>query len=201
MPQTIASRLSLVALGICVMGLLWPVPGSAQTISGQARAVQATVAGLLGTNTAVLSDTGTLSGPTDAREASQGMGAISNLLTGEALHATTIGWPDQVASEASLANLALNVAGNTIGADLVMARALSALGATGAGAVNIDSLLINGVPVGVTGEPNQSVWIPGGQVVINEQRTSAGRTVVNALHVVVDGVADVIIASATAAIQ
>jgi hypothetical protein len=199
MHHTIASRWSLVAVGACVAGLFWPASGSAQTVTGQARAVQATVAGLLGTNTTVLSDTGTLSGPTDAREASQGTGAISNLLSGEALHATTIGWPDQVASEASIADLALAVAGNTIGADFAMARA--GAGSTSIRTVNIGGLSINGVPIDVTGEPNQSIWIPGGRVVINEQQTSAGSTVVNALHVVVDGVADVVIASATAVVQ
>jgi len=37
--------------------------------------------------------------------------------------------------------------------------------------------------------------------VINEQQTSGSTSVVNALHVTLDGVADVVIASATAAIQ
>jgi hypothetical protein len=37
-------------------------------------------------------------------------------------------------------------------------------------------------------------------VVINEQRTSPTSTVVNALHVIVYGVADVVIGSATAGV-
>lgn len=195
-------RWKVVAFSAVLTALLgWPTLSAAQTVGGQARVVQATIASLLGSSTTTLADTGTLGSAIDAREASQNAGSIAGLLRGDALHATTIGWPDQVSSEASIANLALTVAGTTIGADLVMARALSVLGATGAGAVNIDSLSINGVPIGVTGAPNQSVSIPGGSVVINEQLTSAGQTVVNALHVVVSGVADVVIASASAGIR
>jgi hypothetical protein len=37
--------------------------------------------------------------------------------------------------------------------------------------------------------------------VINEQTATAGGIVVNALHLVVDGVADVVLGSATAAVQ
>jgi hypothetical protein len=106
-----------------------------------------------------------------------------------------------VASEASLADLALTVAGNTIGADFVMARALAVVGAADVGTVNISGLSINGLPVPVTGAPNQTVGIPGGLVVINEQQNSATGTVVNALHVIVQGVADVVIGSAAAGVQ
>ena len=46
---------------------------------------------------------------------------------------------------------------------------------------------------------NQTVSIPGGQVVINEQQIlSDGTLVVNALHATVSGVADVVVASAAA---
>ena len=181
--------------------LVWPMVGEGQTVSGEARAVQATMLGLPGGTTTVLADTGALGGPSDALHASALTGNVPSLLSGEALHATTIGWPDQVASEASLAALALSVAGTTIGADAVMARALAVLGGAGVGTSDIANLSINGVPIPVSGSPNQTIYIPGGRVVINEQQTSPASTVVNALHVVVDGVADVVIASATAGIQ
>jgi hypothetical protein len=174
--------------------------GEAQTVTGNARAVRATVLGLLGGTTTVLADTGALGGTSDARQASAPTGNVPSLLTGDTLHATTIGWPDQVASEASLGALTLRVAGTTIGADFVMARALAVLGAAGTGASNIENLSINGVPIPVSGGPNQTIYIPGGLVVINEQRTSATSTVVNALHVVVYGIADVVIGSATAGV-
>jgi hypothetical protein len=123
------------------------------------------------------------------------------LLDAEVLHAVTIGWPDQVASEASLANLNLIVAGISISADSILARASQVSGAAGTGSSNISNLSINGTPIAITGSPNQSVPIPGGQLVINEQTiSSTGTAVVNALHVTVAGVADVVIVSATAGI-
>jgi hypothetical protein len=187
--------------GVLVSLLAWPGTSEAQTVTGQASAVRATVFGALGLGTTTaLSETLTLSGTQDAREASLVTGSVPSLLTGEALHAVTIGWPDQVASEASLGSLAMTVAGTGISADFVMARALSVLGSAGTGRTNIDGLSINGIPIVPTGSPNQTIAIPGGRVVINEQVSSAGATVVNGLHVVVDGVVDVVIASAKSGI-
>ena len=53
----------------------------------------------------------------------------------------------------------------------------------------------------LTGSPNQTIAIPGGRLVINEQQTSSAGTTVNAIHATVFGVADVVVASATAGIQ
>jgi len=195
-------RSRVLAVAAMVVTLLtWPMAGEAQLITGQARAVKATVFSLLGGTTTVLADTGALGGPSDALHASAITGNVPSLLKGETLHATTIGWPDQVASEASLGRLALTVAGTTIGADVVMARALAVLGGAGFGISNIANLSINGAPIPVSGAPNQTILIPGGRVVINEQQTSPTTTVVNALHVIVTGVADVVIGSATAGIH
>ena len=183
------------AIAAAQLGLLSPT--SSPTLSGSAQAVQATV---LGTTTA-LAATGTLGGSTDARQASTVIANIPSLLNGEALTAATIGWPDQVASEASVGSLGVNVAGTNVSADLVMARALAVSGAPGSGSSDVENLVVNGAPVTVTGSPNQTVSIPGGQVIINEQKSSASSTTVNALHIVVPGVADVVIASATAGIS
>lgn len=149
----------------------------------------------------MLADTGTLVGTADARDASVVTASIPSVLSGEVLHAVTIGWPDQVASEASLANLGVSVGGTGISADFVMARALAALGAGISQGSIISNLRIGGIPIEVTGEPNQTVAIPGGQVVINEQTVSADGVTVNALHARVSGVSDVVIASATAGIR
>jgi len=175
----------------------WPTAGAAQTAIGQARAVQTTILG----STTVLSDTGALSGSDDALQASQVTGAVPSVLTAEALHATTIGGPDQVAAEASLAALRLTVAGYGISAGFVMARAAANLGGGSAGDTTIDGLSINGAPITVTGEPNQRIPLLGGRVFINEQwAIFPSGMAVNALHVVIDGLADVMIASATAGI-
>jgi hypothetical protein len=193
-------RWSLTALGVCVMGLLSPVPGSAEAVSGQARAVQAIVAVSGSLETTTLADTGTLGGATDAREASEGAGSVSSMLSAEALHAATIGWTDQVSSEASVANLALAIGDTTITADFAMARIIAGKGADYS-AATIEGLVINGVAIDVTGSRNQRVDFPGGTVVINEQSKGSSGTAVNALHITIDGTADVVIAAASAKAQ
>jgi hypothetical protein len=176
-------------------------PGAAQTVTGQARVAQGTVAGPLGSTTTVLGDTGTLTDAADARQTSQLAGSIPSVLNGGTLHATTIGYPDHVDSEASLNDLTVTVAGTSVGAAFVMSRATSAVGAAGSGLVNIDGLSINGVPIAVTGEPNQVVALAAGRITINEQNSSPAGITVNALHIVVDGVADVVVGSAVAGVR
>jgi len=193
---------SAITGAVLVTGLLaWPAASVAQTAVGGASAVQTSILGLFGGTSTVLADTGTLGDASDARDASLVTGSVPSLLSGEVLSASTIGAPDQVASEASLANLGLTIGGTGISADFVMSEVSALLGALGSGTSLIDNLSINGVPIAVTGQPNQGIWIPGGQVVINEQTVSPGATTVNALHATVFGVADVVIASATAGIQ
>jgi len=129
-------------------------------------------------------------------------GSLPSILTGETLSAATISWPDQVYSEASLTNLNMTVAGVGITASSIVAQASQVLGAAGSGSSALSNLAINGVPINVTGAPNQVVAVPGGIVTINEQTISSnGAAVVNALHVAVAGVADLVVASATAGIS
>ncbi len=191
--------------GFAQLGGLLPSPPAAtsSTVVGDASAARVSVLGILGTAmTTALADTGTLSGVNDARDASTVIGSVPSTLSAETLSAATISWVDQVDSEASLTNLNMTVAGIGITADSVIAQASQVLGAAGSGTSYIDNLSINGTPIAVTGAPNQAVWIPGGQVIINEQTVSStGTAVVNALHVAITGVADVVIASATAGIS
>src|SRR2546425_436655 len=191
------------ALAGALVGLLaWPGTSEAQTVTGQAKAAQATVSalGLVGMTT-TLSDTGTLSDTNDARDASLLTATVPSVLTGEVLSAVTIGWPDQVYSSASLGILAMTVAGIGISADFVGASALAVLGGAAVGSSDIGGLSINGIPIFLTGGPNQTIDIIGGRVIVNEQQTSPDGTItVNALHVTVDGVADVVISSAKAGI-
>jgi hypothetical protein len=215
MRQTETLRRCFVGVGLAMALLAWPVAGDAQlggllpstttasTVAGDASAAQVSVLGILGTaTTTALADTGTLSGVNDARDASTVIGSIPSVLSAESLSSATISWVDQVDSQASLTNLGLTIGGVSISADSVVAQASQVLGAAGGGSSFIDNLAINGVPVNVTGAPNQVVWIPGGQVIINEQTiSSTGTAVVNALHVAITGVADVVIASATAGIS
>ncbi|SRR6266851_162155 len=217
MHQTESFRRYSIAIALAMALLAWPAAGDAQlggllppsptttasTVVGDASGARVSVLGILGTaTTTALADTGTLSAVNDARDASMVTGSVPSTLSAETLSGATISWANQVDSEASVANLNMTIAGVGITADLVMARASQVLGAAGSGSSILSNLSINGTSIAVTGAPNQAIWIPGGQVIINEQTISpTGTAVVNALHVAVTGVADVVIASATAGIS
>ncbi len=175
--------------------------GDPITFSGQATGVRATVFGPLG-GTTVLSDTGPLPSSGGAREASLLTASVPGLLTAEVLHASTVGRGAWSRSEASLASLALTVGGNSIAADFLMARAMANCGSAGPavhGSSQLANLSVDGQAISVSGAPNQTVTLPNGKVVINEQVSpNAGDITVNALHVVVNGIADVVISSAHA---
>jgi hypothetical protein len=199
-----------VVFGLLAGAFFWPAPTGAQllgdvtqTIDDAAstitQTVTATTGSLLGA-TATLADAGTLAaGTNEALQASDLTAGIPSLLSAEALHATAIGYSDQIDSEASLVALDLTLPGTSIGADFVMARATAANASGTSGISNIDRLTIDGEPVWVSGAPNQTISIVGGVLVLNEQVTLPdGTMVVNALHATVDDVADVVVASATA---
>jgi hypothetical protein len=95
----------------------------------------------------------------------------------------------------------MTVGGTGITAGVVLARVLAAAGQPAAANSDVGDLAINGIPVQVTGSPNQTISIPGGRLVVNEQIVSMTGTTVNALHATVFGVADVVVASAIAGIQ
>jgi hypothetical protein len=197
MRPTRSPRWSLVVF-LVIGGGLFTVPESAQAVTGHARAVQATVGDAPTQVTTALADTGPLEGPQDARDASLLAWTIPALLTGEGLHATTIARAERVDSAAALGNLVLSIAGTTITADFVLARATAAAEPAVAGHAVIEGLRVNGLPILATGEPNQRIDVPGGYLLINELQRAPGRASVHALHLVITGVAEVVIASATA---
>jgi hypothetical protein len=193
--------------------LVWPAtPAAAQTqssavaFSGRATVLRATVTvPLLGSNTTTISDTGPLPSDGGALQTSLLSVSVPNLLTADVAHATTIGQGDRVRSEASVADLSLTVGGNTIAASLLRASAMAAC-CSGGPAVSGDSeiadLVINGQTIAVSGQPNQTIPLPVGEIIINEQSRSVsgntGSITVNALHVLIPGVADVVVSSAHA---
>jgi hypothetical protein len=171
--------------------------GDKAKYSGQATGVRATV---LGTTT-VLSDTGPLPPSGGALEASLLQAEVPGVLKTGVLHASTIGQGNESRSEASAADADLTVGGNSISADFLMARAVATCSqgtASVSGSSDVARLVINGQTIAVSGQPNQTVDLPNGRVVINEQTTAPGSITVNALHVTVDGLADVIVSSAHA---
>jgi hypothetical protein len=131
----------------------------------------------------------------------------STLLSGDVGHTATIGQGDRSRSEASVADVNLNVAGNHIAADFLMARAMATCGPAVSGNSELANLVIDGQTITVSGQPNQTIPLPAnaGNVVINEQSSTVGGNSgsidVNALHVIVTGLADVVISHAHADIS
>jgi len=196
-----------ITVALVLIGLLaWPATAqspTASTVTGQATGVQATVFGILGTaTTTVLSDSGAIGAISQEQDVSQDTGSVASLLAADVLSSSTYSYADEVDSEASLGDLNLNVGSVSITAASVMAKASQVLGAPSSLSSYIDNLSINGVSIIVTGSPNQTIPIPGGQVVCNEQTTSqSGVSVVNALHITVNGVVDVVVSTARVGIS
>ena len=192
------------AIGLAQLGLpgLPPLPGgggggATQTgLVGQASAVTAVVLG----SVTSFADTGTLTSASEPLGTGLGTASVPGF-SADALHAATMGWTDQVVSQASLGNLALTISGIGIAADYIMSTARAVSGAGGSGLTSIEGLVIAGAPVAMTGMPNEVIPVPGLSVILNEQVQSAGGIVVNALHVrTLDGLIDVVIGSSRAGI-
>lgn len=182
-----------------------PGKTTATTYSGRATVVRADVDGL---SPVVLSDTGALPSSGGARETSLLTASVEGLLTARVLHAAVVGQNERAHAEASVADLSLTVAGNSIAADFLMARADATCtggSCTATGSSEIAALVVNGQGITVSGQPNQTIDLGVGKIVLNEQiRADADGTcdiTVNALHVVVNGVADVVVSSAHADIK
>jgi hypothetical protein len=209
-------RWILVALCVLSVGLLGsPARTRAQTLGGVTGTVTGTVGtvtgtvpgtvtgiigGIIGGTTTVLGDTGRLA-PGSLDSLYSELDSIStSLVSAEVPSARVIGYADQIASDSYLSSLNLSIAGIAIAAASAEAAARGPLdGSPGDATSYISGLSINGVEVLIDGTVNQTVAIPGGQLVINEQRVlSDGTLVVNALHATVLGVLDAVVASATA---
>jgi hypothetical protein len=199
----------LLATGVIVSTAVvwaWVVPATAAlriSYSGQSTSVKATVS----STTTSLADTGALASSGGALEASSTSGAVPDTLTSDTLHATTIGQGDRVRSESSVGRVALTAGLNSVSADLAMSRTMAVSQgerATVSGRSHVDGLIVNGIPVVVTGQPNQTLLVLDGQLVINEQINSgsgeAGSITVNALHLTMSGGTDVILGSSRAGV-
>lgn len=135
----------------------------------------------------------------------------------QVLHAATIGQGESARSEASVANLNLSVAGHTVTADFLMARASAVCNnkknAVVSGSSQVANLVVDGNPILVVEFPANyqislvdALGLEVGRVTVNEQAASgngrnSGAITVNALHVEVFGVANVLVSSAHADIN
>jgi len=167
--------------------------------NGRAFAVSVNVSG----QTTVLADSGELPSSGGNLEASSLTG-LAPALTGDTLHASTIGQGDRTRSEASMGSLVVTAGLVTVSADLAMSRATATRHGSQvllSGTSHVTGLAINGLPVLVTGQPNQSIPLPEGQLIINEQTTSTAGAMksitVKAVHLTVGDV-DAVVGSSRA---
>jgi hypothetical protein len=106
-------------------------------------------------------------------------------------------------AEARVADVTILLAGGIVARGVVATSATTCTGSTGAS--YLASLTVNGQTTAVSTAPNTVIPLPGGvgTVTVNEQvetvtpATGSRVLTVNALHVVIPGVLDVVVASAT----
>ena len=186
------------------LGAARTMDAQSTTYSGQAVAVSVDVIGI----PLSISDTGPLpsnGGALFDQLASLTVPGIANV---ELLTATTTGGAGQTNSQASVAKAAVKAAGISITASVLTANANAACTANGvsaSGNSQIADLRVNGLSVRVTGQPNQVIPLLVGSLIINEQISqesdSGAEMIVNALHLQVLGLADVIISGTQAGVQ
>src|SRR5438105_4808192 len=132
-------------------------------------------------------------------------------LAASAMHSFVVGSGPTTRAEGSMGAAGLTVSGNQISSDFLVARSNASCGPSVAGSSEFINLVINGQSITVTGAANQTVALPNGSAIINEQLQTVGGTsgklIVRALHVLthdtVTGqpIADVALASAEAKID
>jgi hypothetical protein len=165
-------------------------PAEAVTYGGSATGAQVTISA---TNTTIRAATGTLSISGGGAEAALLVGDIPGSATGGVvslaagtMHSSIVGL-DAARAEASMANVTLTISNNQITSDFIMARGTASCGPAVSGDSMLTNLVINGQAITVTGTPNQTVTLPNGTVVINQQTSSIVGTSaainVYALHV------------------
>src|SRR5919108_5864159 len=167
------------------------------TFSGEATVVRAEVAGLA---PITLVTTGPLPGSGGALNAtllelSIDKSQTANLVGLEARvgHAHAVGQGKKSRSQATVADLKLDVNGTVIEASLLEALATAVCDAAGAatatGSSHVAELVVAGQPITVTGEKDQTLTVGNLTIIINEQKSEPGSAdaadiTVNALHVI-----------------
>ena len=207
-------KLLLLTTVTAVMNLALISSAGAQTFGGYATGAQVTVTA---TGTTVRAASGSLPSSGGGVDASLLVGNIPGSATGGVvslssgvMHSAASGITATQA-EASMADITLTVSGNQITADFLMARSSAACAPAVTGSTEITNLVINGQSIVVTGAANQTVTLPNGTAVINQQFPNVGGTSaalnVNALRVTTNDpitgqpVADVLLATIDAEIQ
>jgi len=175
--------------------------------AGEAVVASANVLGLR----VALSDTGALPSTGGSLSAQLLNANLPGLLNLQLLDANTAGASGKASSQASVANVSVSAAGVYITASVISSNANAqgcANAASVSGSSTIANLTVNGLAVTVTGAPNQVVPLLVGSLIINEQVSSVSSSntgnsadmLVNALHLKVLSLADVVISSSHAGV-
>ncbi len=156
-------------------------------------------------NTEVLSDSGVA--PTGGGEV-QGLladaGPVTNV-TAQTLTAETIGAGGVNRSHASMTHFDATIGPHHITALWIESKARASVAdntiKTG-GKSTIEGLMVDGKPTSLTGAPNQTIALPDGHLILNEQSGTKtehfGSITVNAIHLVATNGASLIAASSKA---
>jgi hypothetical protein len=191
--------------------LVLPQSGKAQqiTYSGEAMGAYVDVLGAINTS---ISDTGPLPAVGGSLSAQLATLDLSGLLSLQVLSASTNGENNQTNSQASVVNVNLNAVGLNIQASVLTSNATASCSSGNAsvsGTSNIAALTVNGRSIKITGSPNQTVPLLIGSLIVNEQISSivnapnltSADILVNALHLKVNGLANVVISSSHAGVS
>src|SRR5438874_563976 len=163
-------RLSCITLGVLIC-MFAAAKAGAQTssttaYSGQAYVVEATVPPL---SPITVSDTGPLPSTGGAQQAALlevqpiPIGNVGSLNGADIASATAVAQGNASRSAASVADLSLTVAGNTISGDFLMSEATARCqgsNASASGNSQLAQLVINGDTIAVSGATNQTVQVP-----------------------------------------
>lgn len=182
-----------------------PARGST-TFSGRAKVVTGKVAGVPIT----VCDTGELGSSGGAVDSSLLKVNVVGLVNASGGHATSVGQGEQTRSEAGITRVEMTCLGTDIGVEFVFSRAVAEC-VNGkpvlSGWAEVSCVAIDGTPYDITGGTNETICIPGGKIVINEQfktiQGASGELTVNGIHVTCGfglSLVDVTIASTTAGI-
>src|SRR5437773_10640668 len=166
-------RATVIAVLVVSLGFaIWPSRAQALSFGGQATGAQLFVPA---TGLTIKAASGQLPPSGGEVDASLLSGDIPGSTTGGvvalaagALHSSVVGL-DETDAEASLATVSLTVSGNGITSDFLMARSNAGCGPAVAGSAQLQNLVINGQPITVTGNPNQTVSLPNGTATLNYQ--------------------------------
>lgn len=186
----------------------------AQLYSGRATGINATVT-INGTpTTTTVGDTCPLSPTGGSHIATTPFGVVPGILRTGPITSTTSGAGNSSQSSSTVQDLNLSAGGYTIRATSVNASAqcncCTPSAATCGGRTTITGLTVtdpSGAPVTIVpnGTPNQTVTVPGGTIIINEQTSAPGELTINALRVNITGTngtnTNVVVASAHADIE